>query len=154
MIWAGLGRDVIEQYRSKLHPEVLEIASNPQIQSAMTVSQVSSPEHLDMLMSEFLVTGKFAPVLLIANELRQRETLPLDEVRRRPGGVNGLSDSDRRLMMNGLLEQCAMWMLSSHVSRQHTLLKYYLETILHRNQYADRYAAEQIIAILTSNNSK
>jgi hypothetical protein len=100
------------------------------------------------------VTGKFAPVLLIVNELRQRETLPLDEVRRRPGGVNGLSDSDRRLMMNGLLEQCAMWMLSSNVSQQHTLLKYYLETILHRNQYADRYAAEQIIAILTSNNSK
>ncbi len=149
LIFAGLGGEVIEQYRSKLHPEVLETASDPQIRAAMTVSQVSFPEHLDMLMAEFLATGKFAPVLLIATELRQREKISVDEVRRRPGGINGLSEADRRLMMNGLLERCAVWMLSSNI-RQHTLLKYYLETILYRNEYADRYAAEQIIAILTS----
>ena len=151
LIFAGLGSEVIEQYRSKLHPEVLEIALSPQSQSEMAVSQVSSPEHLDMLMAEFLATGRFAPVLQIVNELRQRDKISVDEARQRPGGINGLSEADRRLLMNGLLEQCAVWMLRSNIRQRHTLLKYYLETILHRNQYADRYGAEQIISILTSN---
>jgi len=103
------------------------------------------------LMAEFLATGRFAPVLQIVNELRQRDKISVDEARQRPGGINGLSETDRRLLMNGLLEQCAVWMLRSNIRQRHTLLKYYLETILHRRQYADRYGAEQIISILTSN---
>ncbi|MBR7121808.1 MAG: hypothetical protein IKC94_06160 [Lentisphaeria bacterium] len=150
VIFAACERETVAGLQDKIHPEVLRLANDPEVQIMLDTATVSEVWHLDMLMAEFMATGRFAPVLQIAGQLQQREKITLEELKERPGGIDGLSADERQLLKNGLIGQCAAWMLRSNIQQGHTLLAYYLETILHRKQYADRHAAEQIIAILTS----
>ena len=100
------------------------------------VDQVSEPWQLDVCWAEFMVRGTRAPVLKVLNALSLvQKGITVEDYKK----IAKPSPEDQRKLMNGLVASAAQWSIQS-ISKQHPLLKYYIEAVLKRQELKDPIA--------------
>lgn len=147
VLFAGLGKEFLEKYRSQIDPEIRQavqrISDDP-----FAIETVTAGYHLDMLWMKFFITGAFEPVKTITSQLQHREIITVDEVRKRNAENKPLNAEEKKLFMNFVIQSAAIWSLRSNTGKDHQLLIYYLESILEKKLYGDQQEAVLIAKIL------
>lgn len=108
------------------------------------IDKVVLPWHLDVLWSEFFVTGKRDSVLKIFDAARLVEdSLNMNDFKK----IKAPTKEDKRRLINFLTSYCVYWSANSLV-KKHDLLRFYLECALERNEMPNKYAAGVAAGIL------
>ncbi|MBR4884468.1 MAG: hypothetical protein IKZ33_04060, partial [Lentisphaeria bacterium] len=100
------------------------------------VDQVSEPWQLDVCWAEFMVRGTRTPVLKVLNSLSlAQKGITVEDYKK----IAKPTPEDQRKLMNGIVASAAQWSIQS-ISKQHPLLKYYIEAVLKRQELKDPIA--------------
>lgn len=108
---------------------------NPQLAGAFQVARVTAPPHLDILWSEFLATGKKAPLVKIVDQVKlMKGNLSPDDYKK----IAQPTPENRESLMRFLIGMAATWSLGSN-AKQHQLVAFYLEAMLVRKEIQDSF---------------
>ena len=100
------------------------------------VDQVSEPWQLDVCWAEFMVRGTRAPVLKVLNALSlAQKGITVEDYKK----IAKPTPEDQRKLMNGIVASAAQWSIQS-ISKQHPLLRFYIEAVLKRKELKDSIA--------------
>ena len=103
------------------------------------------PWHLDVLWSEFFVTGKRGSVLKILSAAKLAEkSLNINEFKK----IKNPTKADKQRLMNFLTSYAVYWSANSLV-KKHELLRYYLECAFERKELSDRFSTALAAKILS-----
>ncbi len=109
------------------------------------IEKPSVPWNLDVLWSEFLVTGQKAPLMKIAEAtILLNGGLTIEKFKE----IQNPTDADRQALMSNITGRAAAWSLASNV-KQHQLVAYYLECALARNEFKAPFVMMSIGKILS-----
>lgn len=109
------------------------------------IKEPQAPWQLDVLWSEFLITGKKAPLVKIVNAIGKMDnnlSIESYKAKKQP------SKEDRASLMRYLTGMSALWSVGSN-AKQHRLAGFYLEGMLCRNEIKDPATAAKIAKILS-----
>lgn len=108
------------------------------------VEKPTLPYHLDILWSEFFVTGKKAPLLKIINAASLFEdAINVKDFQK----IKNPTAADKRKLLNGLTAFAANWSANSLAS-QHQLINYYLEAAIVRKEIKDKFPVAVAVSLL------
>ena len=108
------------------------------------VKNPTVPYQLDILWSEFFVTGKKAPLMKIINSTALfANAINVNDFKK----IKNPTIQDKRKLFNGLTAFSAVWSIGS-LAKQHTLINFYLEAALVRKELKDKFAAASAARIL------
>jgi hypothetical protein len=108
---------------------------NPGFSGAFRITDVKAPWQLDVLWSEFLVTGKKAPLQKIVGEVHKIQgNLSVEDYKK----LAKPAKKDRDSLIRFLTGMAAAWSLGSN-AKQHRLVAFYLEAMLSRGEIKDPF---------------
>ena len=119
-----------------LSPEIqrwLKLLGN---KNPLAVTDVDNGLAMDLLWAKFFATGKYEPVKLLINEMRQREMMTPEDARKK----EKLSDKEKQAVMNFALCSAACWSFSSNLQKGHHLLGFYAENMFMQRTLPDKHA--------------
>lgn len=124
-------------------------AWNPKMAGMFNIgNDIIAPWQLDLLWSEFFVTGRREPVMRIANEIaKMKGNISLEDFKK----IQNPTDNDRKSMMTYLVGMAANWSLNSNAG-QHMLVAEYIECALERNEFRDDFVKASVNRILANLN--
>ncbi len=113
---------------------------NSKYANLFKVDVVSRPFQLDILWSNFLVTGKKEPIVKIVNEIGKIAAgTSIEEFKK----IKKPKQQDKQLLLAHLTGKAALWSLTSN-AKQHKLVHDYLEAMLKRNEIKNAFTATAI----------
>ena len=145
LLFAAIGSNAIDKVIDKVDRETAGYLKKMRKNNPWQFNEPYQDEAINAFWMEFFFTGKPAPLLKIANQLKNRQILTSADARKKKGK---LTPSDGRKLMNYYSASCAAWSLRTNVA-QHNLAFFYLENMLERGNFADAVAASKIQKILT-----
>lgn len=120
-----------------LLPESLRKRWDPRLAGVFVVKQVNAPWQLDILWSEFLVTGKKEPLAKIVGEIHNMEkNISIEDYKK----LSDPTPEDRESLMRHLIGMAAAWSVGAN-ARQHRLVAFYLEAMLARKEIPDMFTS-------------
>lgn len=122
---------------------------NPKMAGMFNIgNEIVAPWQLDLLWSEFFVTGRREPVMRIANEIaKMKGNISLEDFKK----IQNPTDENRKSLMAYLIGMAANWSLNSNAG-QHMLVAQYLECALKRNEFEDNFVKVFVSRILANLN--
>ncbi|MBR7107138.1 MAG: hypothetical protein IKC89_01850 [Lentisphaeria bacterium] len=145
---ADIGPQMYTKHKAAINPHVIAQMEKFNYRNPMEVKQPELPVHLEILMSEFLITGRFAAVKRLTATLTKKRELSIHEVKKLTDGNKKLSPEQQKLFRNWLMRTISVIALRSCLKDQHHLLRFYLEYILNNKVETDKQSATIIAALL------
>ena len=159
LLFHNIGEPFLTQYRDKINPHILKQISHYKKPLLYDNEKIDYPQQIALLWAEFYAYGKFATIKRIADELRKRPELPLDEIKQLAATRQKPDEAKKQLLLNYMVRTAATGSLTREIARGHRLVKSYLETIYAKKLYPDEQSGELIsgflkTAISTQGNKK
>lgn len=145
---ADIGPQMYTKHKAAINPHVIAQMEKFNYRNPMEVKRPELPVHLEILMSEFLITGRFAAVKRLTATLTKKRELSIYEVKKLTDGNKKLSPEQQKLFRNWLMRTITAIALRSCLKDQHHLLRFYLEYILNNKVETDKQSAAIIAALL------
>lgn len=113
-----------------------QAAWNPHFADTFKVGEkITTAYQLDILWSEFFITGKKAPIEKIVREVKQAaDNLSPENYKK----IAQPTQKDKESLMHFLNSHAAAWSIGSNAKRYH-LVAFYLEAMLARNEIKDNF---------------
>ncbi len=109
------------------------------------IDKAMVPWHLDILWSEFFVTGRRESVLKILKAAKLAEnSLNINDFKK----IKNPTKTDKQRLMNFLTSYAVYWSANSLI-KKHELLRYYLECAFERKELTDKFSASLTAKILS-----
>ena len=123
---------------------------NPRLGSTFQVTKVVAPWQLDVLWSQFFVTGKKAPLTKIVGEIKKMQgNISFNDYKK----LKHPTIKDRKSLMRFLNGMAASWSIGSN-AKQHRLVAFYLEAMLRRKEIQDPFTKSMIVSKLKNINQR
>jgi len=122
----------------------------PQLAGVFQVAKVTTPWQLDVLWSEFFVTGKRAPLEKIVAEIKLMEGNLSPENYKK---LTTPTQQDQESLMRYMNGYAAAWSVASN-TKQHPLVAFYLEAMLNRKEIQDQLTREMIAKAIENINNQ
>ncbi len=151
---ADIGPQMYSKYKDKINPHVIAQLEKFNYRSPMAMQEPEIPAHLDILIAEFFITGRFAPVKRLTANLKKRTELSLLEVKKLTSDNKKLTPEQKKHFRNWVMRTLTMMGIRKCLKEQHHLLGFYLEYIHDNKIGTDKQSAEHIAVLLNMNNAK
>ncbi|MBR2344922.1 MAG: hypothetical protein IKA71_03965 [Lentisphaeria bacterium] len=147
LIFAGLGKDAVMAQKEVIDPQVQVQIGQFAGKDPLAFKKVVLPAHLDMLWAEFFITGRFAPVQKIVDQLHDRKGINVKDAQKKVKSGAKLTADEQREVMEHMIQIAAAWSLGSNLKKSQ-LLGYYMETVLRRKLYKSNDVAVNLVGII------
>lgn len=126
-----------------LSPEIQRYLKLLGDRNPLAVTDVDNGLAMDLLWAKFFATGKYEPVKLLINEMRQREMMTPEAAKKK----DKLNDKEKQAVMNFALCAAAYWSFGSNLGKGHNLLGFYAENMFMKRTLPDKHAGALLISI-------
>jgi len=154
LIFAGLGEEAVKTTKDAIPPEIQANIALFAGKDPWKFSQVTQAWQLDALWTEFMITGRFDPVLQLIKEIRAPQIEVVERAKAKIAKKEPLTAEEKLHFRNFLFTAAVKWSLTSNLRQGHRLLWFYLETIRERKLYPDDFAAAMIAAVIKDAQNK
>jgi hypothetical protein len=147
-----LGVIIIHELDAKLFSQLSESDQkhwNPQNAGIFRVNAITNAIQLDILWSEFFITGKVKPVIQIANAIANvKNNISIEDFKKIPAPTM----ENKQSLMLYLTGVAANWSITSN-AKQHRLVNFYLEVAVARNEFKDELVKTTIAKAIKINSA-